>query len=112
MSDEVNHPTHYTQGGVECIDAIAAATINKRGIEAVCTANAIKYLWRFEDKGSAQKDIRKAKWYLEKLLEAVESRERHAHKINQGDEYPPIHGARWESDVPAQPERERWGEIS
>lgn len=46
MTDNVNHPIHYTQGGIECIDALAAATINLQGLEAVCTANAIKYLWR------------------------------------------------------------------
>ena len=42
--DMVNHPSHYTQGGIECIDALKAATVSKTGIEAVCTANAIKYL--------------------------------------------------------------------
>ena len=47
-SDNVNHPSHYTQGGVECIDALQAATVNLQGIEAVCTANAIKYLWRWK----------------------------------------------------------------
>ena len=46
--DMVNHPSHYTQGGIECIDALKAATVSKTGIEAVCTANAIKYLWRYE----------------------------------------------------------------
>lgn len=45
-ADRVNHPAHYTSGKVECIDAIAAATQELQGIEAVCTANAIKYLWR------------------------------------------------------------------
>ena len=38
MTDNVNHPKHYTQGGVECIDALAAATINLQGLDAVCTA--------------------------------------------------------------------------
>lgn len=50
MTDNVNHPKHYTQGVVECIDALAAATINLKGIDAVCTANAIKYLWRWGQK--------------------------------------------------------------
>lgn len=44
--DPVNHPSHYTQGGIECIEALKAATVGMDGIEAVCTANAIKYLWR------------------------------------------------------------------
>lgn len=42
--DMVNHPSHYTQGGIECIDAIKAATVGKTGIEAVCVANVVKYL--------------------------------------------------------------------
>lgn len=70
-SDPVNHPAHYTNGAIECIDALEAATVNKRGIEAVCTANAIKYLWRYESKGGAE-DVRKARWYIDRLLAALE----------------------------------------
>lgn len=66
--DFVNHPAHYTQGGVECIDAIAAATVNLTGIEAVCTANAIKYLWRWKSKNGLE-DLRKARWYLDRLIQ-------------------------------------------
>lgn len=65
--DPVNHPAHYTQGGVECIDALAAATVGLTGIEAVCTSNAIKYLWRWKTKGGLQ-DLQKAQWYLTRLL--------------------------------------------
>lgn len=64
---EVHHPEHYNQGNIECIDAITAATVNKTGIEAVCVANVIKYLWRYEKKGG-KKDVEKAKWYLDRLL--------------------------------------------
>lgn len=67
MTDNVNHPAHYTQGGVECIDALAAATTNLQGLEAVCTANAIKYLWRWKGKNGIE-DLKKAKWYIDKLL--------------------------------------------
>lgn len=66
--DTVNHPSHYTQGGVECIDALKAATTGLEGIEAVCTANAIKYLWRWKQKNGAE-DLRKAVWYINRLLE-------------------------------------------
>ncbi len=66
MKDNVNHPTHYTAGRVECIDALAAATTGLEGIEAVCTANAIKYLWRWKRKNGIE-DIDKAIWYLERL---------------------------------------------
>lgn len=50
MTDMVNRPPHYNKGLVECIDCIAAATENLTGIEAVCTANAIKYLYRGKKK--------------------------------------------------------------
>ena len=69
--DMVSHPKHYTQGGIECIDALKAATVGKRGIEAVCVANVIKYLWRYEEKNGIE-DIRKAKWYIERLLREFE----------------------------------------
>ena len=69
--DMVNHPKHYTQGGIECIDALKAATVGKRGIEAVCVANVIKYLWRYEEKNGIE-DVRKAKWYVERLLSELE----------------------------------------
>lgn len=67
-TDVVNHPSHYTNGKVECIDAIESATVGKTGIEAVCVANVIKYLWRYEDKNGLE-DIKKAQWYLNKLIE-------------------------------------------
>ena len=69
--DMVSHPKHYTQGGIECIDALKAATVGKRGIEAVCVANVIKYLWRYEEKNGIE-DVRKAKWYVERLLKELE----------------------------------------
>src|SRR5690554_4297605 len=68
--DAIN-PSHYRQGGVECIDALDAATIGKAGIEAVCTANIIKYLWRYESKNGVE-DVRKARWYLDRLLRELE----------------------------------------
>ena len=70
-TDMVNHPKHYNQGGIECIDALKAATVGKRGIEAVCVANVIKYLWRYEEKNGIE-DIRKAKFYIERLLKELE----------------------------------------
>ena len=71
VPDMVNHPQHYTQGGIECIDALKAATVGKRGIEAVCVANVIKYLWRYEKKNGIE-DVRKAKFYIERLLKELE----------------------------------------
>lgn len=66
----VDHPSHYTQGGVECIDAIKAATVNLTGIKSVCTGNALKYIWRWHEKNGTE-DIRKAIWYLNRLISEV-----------------------------------------
>lgn len=71
--DMVNHPTHYCQGGIECIDAIKAATVNKRGIEAVCVANVIKYVWRYEAKNGIE-DVKKAQFYLNRLIDELEAK--------------------------------------
>jgi hypothetical protein len=64
-------PSHYKQGSVECIEALASATANLKGIEAVCTANAIKYLWRWKEKNGVE-DLQKAQWYIDKLIEIVQ----------------------------------------
>lgn len=73
-NEKINHPAHYCQGGIECIDAIEAATTNLTGIEAVCTANVIKYIWRWKEKNGAE-DLRKAEWYLKRLTQIVEKKE-------------------------------------
>ena len=70
MADAIN-PSHYKQGKVECIDALESATVNKTGLEAVCVANVIKYLWRYEAKNGLE-DVRKAQWYLAKLIDYLE----------------------------------------
>lgn len=70
MKDAIN-PKHYKTGKVECIDALEAATTGLEGIEAVCTANAIKYLWRWKHKNGAE-DLKKAQWYIDRLIKGVE----------------------------------------
>lgn len=71
--DMVCHPAHYNQGNVECIDAMAAATVNKRGIEAICVSNIIKYLWRYEAKNGLE-DVKKAQFYLNRLVDELEAK--------------------------------------
>lgn len=88
-NEKINHPAHYCQGGIECIDAIEAATTNLTGIEAVCTANVIKYIWRWKEKNGAE-DLRKAEWYLKRLAETVEAKENckiiaQIYNLNLGD---------------------------
>ena len=65
--DNVNKPAHYNKGLVECIYALESATADLQGIEAVCTANAIKYLWRWKQKGGTE-SLQKAQWYINHLL--------------------------------------------
>jgi hypothetical protein len=69
--DNVNHPSHYTQGSIECIDAIAEATKFLRGIEATDTGNILKYMWRWNNKNGLE-DLRKARWYLNHLISHLE----------------------------------------
>ena len=67
VSNMVEHPPHYTAGGIECIDAIMAAVTGLTPQEAVCVANVIKYTWRFKHKNGKQ-DLAKAEWYLQRLM--------------------------------------------
>jgi hypothetical protein len=64
--DVVNSPSHYNQAGVECIEAITAATDN--GFEYYLQGNIIKYIWRYRYKNGIE-DLKKAQWYLNKLIE-------------------------------------------
>jgi hypothetical protein len=66
--DMVNSPPHYNQAGIECIDAIRAATDD--GYEYYLQGNIIKYLWRYRYKNGVQ-DLEKAQWYLQKLIEEI-----------------------------------------
>lgn len=73
MEDAVNHPKHYqTSNGLETIDVIEAFTEDLTGMEAVCTANVLKYICRWKKKNGVQ-DLKKAKWYLEKLIEKLDN---------------------------------------
>ena len=65
--DPVNNPSHYTQGGIECIDAMIS-TFGKEAVRHFCLCNAFKYVWRTEHKNGAE-DCKKAIWYLTKALE-------------------------------------------
>lgn len=72
MSDPVNHPSHYTQGNIECIDAIEAA-LGREGFKAFLRGQVIKYIWRARHKGCEQQDYEKAAWYLTRLVELCQS---------------------------------------
>jgi len=66
-SDIIHNPKHYTQGDIECIDAIALLTKGLTGEKAYCLGNMIKYIWRCNSK-NGEEDLHKAKWYVDRLL--------------------------------------------
>jgi hypothetical protein len=70
--DMVNSPEHYTKGGIECIDAIAEVVKHLDGMEAMCTGNAIKYLWRWKHKNGSE-DLKKAVWYIQRMIDELDS---------------------------------------
>jgi len=63
--DLVNHPPHYTNGEIECIEAIEAA-LTPEEFRGYCKGNAIKYVWRERHKGQLE-SLEKAQWYLRRL---------------------------------------------
>jgi hypothetical protein len=64
VRDPIN-PSHYKQGGIECIEAIKAATGD--GFVGYVWGNVLKYLWRWPKKGGVD-DLKKARWYLDRLI--------------------------------------------
>ena len=78
-NDPVNHPKHYTQGDIECIDAmIAAKGIDK--VIAFCECNAFKYNWRSADKNGLE-DVEKQIWYANKQIELTKRKEKEENEI-------------------------------
>lgn len=70
-SDPVNRPSHYTAGGIECIDAIKAS-MSTEAFLGFLKGNVQKYMWRYEKKVAPVEDLKKAQWYLSKLIEEQE----------------------------------------
>ena len=60
MNNNIDHPTHYTSRniGYECITLVK--------YQYFCTGNAIKFLWRYKDKGHPLEDLMKARRYARK----------------------------------------------
>ena len=64
-NDMVNHPSHYTQGGIECIEVLEQLAADGHDFRIL---NAIKYLWRYQHKGGDE-SLRKAIWYIERTMD-------------------------------------------
>ncbi len=69
--EAVDHPGHYTFGGIECIDAIQSS-MSANQFAGYLKGNIMKYIWRYEAKGGVE-DLRKARWYLDRLIGFHES---------------------------------------
>jgi hypothetical protein len=67
------NPAHYQKGGVECIEAIEAS-MSKEAFKGFLKGNCIKYIYRYENKNGAE-DLRKAEWYLLRLIALREDEE-------------------------------------
>lgn len=63
IMDDIVRPSHYTQGDVECIEAIEASMTHEEFI-GYLKGSVIKYIWRYRNKGNPEKDLRKAQWFL------------------------------------------------
>ena len=68
--DLVNKPPHYNNSKIECIEAIEAAT--GEGYEYYLQGNILKYLWRYRYKNKPIEDLKKAQWYLDRLVQEME----------------------------------------
>ena len=66
----IDNPKHYNTGKIEVIDAIESW---KMGF---CDGNVIKYVARHKHKGRHIEDLKKAKWYLERLIQQYEQENR------------------------------------
>ena len=75
MHDPVNSPAHYadTDGGIECIEAIEAS-MSTEEFKGFLKGNVQKYVWRYSQKNGSE-DLKKAKWYLERLISIREMEE-------------------------------------
>lgn len=67
--DAVNHPSHYTAGGIECIDCIKAAL--GENFIGFLMGNVIKYSYRYRNKNGLE-DLKKARWYLDRAIKEAE----------------------------------------
>tara|TARA_R100000234_G_C4916334_1_gene142157 strand:+ start:98 stop:316 length:219 start_codon:yes stop_codon:yes gene_type:complete len=66
----VNSPPHYNSGNIECIDAIQES-MSSEAFRGYLKGNIQKYIWRYENKKGVE-DLKKAQWYLNKLIKTLE----------------------------------------
>lgn len=82
IESSVEHPSHYTSGGIECIDAMKAMLAGYERAKIVTkfywhflSGQVLKYLWRWPLKERPLQDLKKARWYLDRLIDDVENQD-------------------------------------
>ena len=67
--EKVNHPEHYNSGKYEVMDVIEDAGFG----EGFCLGNALKYILRAKHKENYVEDLKKAKWYIDYIIERADN---------------------------------------
>ena len=70
IADPVEQPDHYNKGAIEAIEAIKASMPDHE-FNGYLKGNALKYLWRYDYKGKPVEDLRKCRWYIERLIKEL-----------------------------------------
>jgi hypothetical protein len=70
VPDPVEKPDHYNKGAIEAIEAIKAS-MPANEFNGYLKGNALKYLWRYDYKGKPIEDLRKCRWYIDRLIEEL-----------------------------------------
>ena len=68
--DPVEQPDHYNKGAIEAIEAIKAS-MPEQEFNGYLKGNALKYLWRYDYKGKPVEDLRKCRWYIDRLIKEL-----------------------------------------
>ena len=59
---------YYNHGKIEAIDAIESSCSGLSGYEGFLTGTVLKYMFRWRWKGTAVADLKKARYYLDRLI--------------------------------------------
>ena len=70
LRNTVEKPDHYNKGAVEAIEAIKASMPDHE-FRGYLKGNALKYLWRYDYKGKPVEDLRKCRWYIDRLIKEL-----------------------------------------
>jgi hypothetical protein len=82
VTDIVNSPAHYISGGIETIDFIRAS-LSPEEFRGYCKGNGLKYLSRALRKGDELNDLRKCRWYLNRVIDVIEAQDKLAVEIDE-----------------------------